>query len=142
MSKKMDIYLANLGVNFVKLHNLHWNVVGKTFKQTHEYLEDMYDEAAESFDEIAEYQKMIGEYPKASLKEYLEISTIKELESKDYSVQDSYKMALEDQKLMRTLATEIRNKADEASEFVLVALMEGEIEAQNKHIWFIESMLK
>ena len=43
---------------------------------------------------------------------------------------------------MRTLATEIRNKADEASEFVLVALMEGEIEAQNKHIWFIESMLK
>jgi starvation-inducible DNA-binding protein len=142
MSKKLDLYLANLGVNYVKLHNLHWNVIGRGFKQVHEYLEAMYDETTESFDEVAEYQKMVGEYPKASLEEYLKITTIKELESKDYSIEDALKIAVEDQKLMRDLATEIRNEADEKGEFILVALMEGEVEAQNKHIWFIESMLK
>ena len=142
MSKKLDLYLANLGVNYVKLHNLHWNVIGRGFKQVHEYLEALYDETTESFDEVAEYQKMVGEYPKASLEEYLKITTIKELESKDYSIEDALKIAVEDQKLIRDLATEIRNEADDKGEFILVALMEGEVEAQNKHIWFIESMLK
>ena len=85
MSKKLDVYLANLAVNYIKLHDLHWNVIGKGFKQTHEYLEEMYDATTESLDEVAEYQKMVGEYPKASLKDYLEIATIKELESKDFS---------------------------------------------------------
>ena len=142
MSKKLDIYVANLAVNYIKLHNLHWNVVGRAFKQVHEYLESLYDETTESLDAVAEYQKMVGEYPKASLEEYLKITTIKELESKDYSIEDALKIAVEDQKLIRDLATEIRNEADDKGEFILVALMEGEVEAQNKHIWFIESMLK
>ena len=142
MSKKLDVYLANLAVNYIKLHNLHWNVLGKTFKQAHEYLEEMYDATTESLDEVAEYQKMVGEYPKASLKDYLEIATIKELESKDISSEEAFKIALDDQKLMRKLATEIRNEADEKGEFTLVALMEDEVAAQTKIIWFIESTLK
>lgn len=142
MSKKLDVYLANLAVNFVKLHNLHWNVVGKTFKQAHEYLEEIYDETAESFDAVAEYQKMAGKYPKASFKDYLEIATIKELESKDYTTKESFDIVLEDLKLMRKLATEIRNEADEKGEFSLVAMMEDEVASQTKKIWFIESTLK
>lgn len=142
MSKKLDVYLANLAVNYIKLHNLHWNVIGKGFKQTHEYLEEMYDATTESLDEVAEYQKMVGEYPKASLKDYLEIATIKELESKDFSNDEAFQIALDDQKLMRKLATEIRNEADEKGEFTLVALMEDEVAAQTKIIWFIESTLK
>jgi len=142
MSKKLDVYLANLAVNYIKLHNLHWNVLGKTFKQAHEYLEEMYDATTESLDEVAEYQKMVGEYPKASLKDYLEIATIKELESKDISSEEAFKIALDDQKLMRKLATEIRSEADEKGEFSLVALMEDQVAAQTKHIWFIESTLK
>lgn len=142
MSKKLDLYLANLAVNYVKLHNLHWNVIGKTFKQVHEYLEEMYDEATESFDTVAEYQKMVGEYPNASLKSYLEIATIKELDSKDYNTKEIFEIVIADLKMMRELATEIRNEADEKGEFSLVAIMEGEVASQNKRIWFIESMLK
>ena len=142
MSKKLDIYVANLAVNYIKLHNLHWNVVGKAFKQVHEYLEALYDETTESLDAVAEYQKMSGEYPKASHKEYLELATIKELKSKDYAIEDALKIAVEDLKLLRELATEIRNEADEKGKFTLVALMEAEVAAQDKHIWFIESMLK
>ena len=142
MSKKLDIYVANLAVNYIKLHNLHWNVAGKAFKQVHEYLESLYDETTESLDAVAEHQKMTGKFPKASLKDYLETATIKELESKDYTIEEALKIALDDQKLLRKLATEIRNEADEKGEFTLVALMEDEVAAQNKRIWFIESTLK
>ena len=31
---KLNKYLANLGVEYIKLHNLHWNVVGINFKCT------------------------------------------------------------------------------------------------------------
>ena len=63
-SKKLNTYLANLAVWNVKLHNLHWNVVGKLFVSLHEYTESRYDAAFEAFDEVAEVLKMRGEMPR------------------------------------------------------------------------------
>ena len=51
---KSNKYLANVGVNFIKLHNLHWNVVGLQFKAVHEYLESLYDSMSDILDELAE----------------------------------------------------------------------------------------
>ncbi len=137
--KKVDLYLANLAVLNVKLHNLHWNVVGINFKAIHEYLEELYDSALEKFDEVAEWQKMEGKYPKASLKEYLEISEIKEIESKDYSGKDAIKITIDDLKLMRKTAVKISEDSDC---FVLSNMMEDHVTEYNKHIWFLETMLK
>ena len=75
------MYLANVGVLYVKLHNLHWNVVGKDFKPVHEYLETLYDGFADVFDAVAETIKMHDAQPVASLKGYLEIATIQEADS-------------------------------------------------------------
>ena len=80
--KVSNKYLANVGVSYIKLHNLHWNVVGLNFKAVHEYLESIYDSMAEVLDEVAELIKMDGGYPLASLKEYLAVASIEELESR------------------------------------------------------------
>ena len=42
LATQMNAYLANIGVSYIKLHNLHWNVVGSQFKAAHEYLETLY----------------------------------------------------------------------------------------------------
>ena len=42
--KNFNKLLSNYFVVFVKLHNLHWNVVGINFKQIHEYLETLYND--------------------------------------------------------------------------------------------------
>ena len=39
LTKSVNAYIANIGVGYIKLHNLHWNVVGSQFKAVHEYLE-------------------------------------------------------------------------------------------------------
>ena len=70
LSVKLNQYLANLGVEYIKLHNLHWNVVGINFKAIHEYLESLYDGVSDSLDSVAELLKMHDEVPAASLKEY------------------------------------------------------------------------
>ena len=41
--EKINKYLANLCVEYIKLHNLHWNVVGSNFKAIHGHLESLYD---------------------------------------------------------------------------------------------------
>lgn len=139
--KKLDLYLANIAVANIKLHNLHWNVKGFAFKQVHEYLETLYDVFFEKFDEVAELQKQLGKYPLASMKDYLEISTIQELESKDYSLQEAIEITKDLLVDMRSLALEIREEADEKDQFQVANLMEDDITGYDKEIWFVESML-
>ena len=139
---KSNKYLANINVNYVKLHNLHWNVLGLQFKPVHEYLEGLYDSMHEIFDEVAELLKMNGEYPLASLKDFLAVSEIKELVSKDYSVKESLEIALADIKLLKDNALELRAIAAEEDFYPLQVMMEDHLANYNKVIWFVESMLK
>ena len=135
-------YIANIGVSYIKLHNLHWNVVGHQFKSVHEYLESLYDALADVLDEVAEILKMDGEMPLGSLKKYLEAASIEELEDKDYSVKESLEIVLKDMELLKAQAEAIRKLADEEDHYQLVGAMEDQLGNYAKNIWFIRSMLK
>lgn len=136
-------YLANLKVLDVKLHNLHWNVIGLNFAPIHEFTEKLYDALFAKFDDVAELLKMEGIYPPASLKEYLEISTIAELPSeKDFSEVEVLNIVRDDLAKMNDLAVAIREAADEEGNFLLVANMEDDIAEYKKNLWFLNSMLK
>ena len=146
MDKKLlnsaNKYLANVGVSYIKLHNLHWNVVGLNFKAVHEYLEGIYDSMAEVLDEVAELIKMDGGYPLASLKEYLAVASIEELESRDYKILESLDILLKDLKALREEVLVIRSIADELDNVSFVNMAEDHLANYNKQIWFVESMLK
>ncbi len=135
--------IANLGVGYIKFHNLHWNVVGGQFKPVHEYLEVLYDSLSDSLDEVAEILKMNDEYPVASLKQFLELSQIQELdESKDINYVEVLKMILDDLVILQNQAKVIRNLAVEDDIIGLIDSMEGIISNIDKELWFIKSMLK
>ena len=135
--------IANLGVGYIKFHNLHWNVVGGQFKPVHEYLEVLYDSLSDSLDEVAEILKMNDEYPVASLKQFLELSQIQELdESKDINYVEVLKMILDDLVILQNQAKVIRNLAVEEDIIGLIDSMEGIISNIDKELWFIKSMLK
>ena len=138
----MNRYLANLSVEYIKLHNLHWNVVGVNFKSIHEYLESLYDGLASSLDEVAELLKIHDEVPAASLKAHLELSDIKELDSVELHGKEVLEIVLDDFKKMRELALEIRNLADEEGLPAVVSAFEDDLAQYEKNIWFIKAMLK
>ena len=110
---KLNKYLADVAVSYIKMHNLHWNIVGSQFKAVHEYLETIYDSYADVLDEVAEALRMNDELPLASLKDYLEVTSIKELDSKEISIVDALNITIEDIKTLKAEAFEIRNDADE-----------------------------
>ncbi len=140
--ESVQTYLSNLAVLFVKLHNVHWNVVGNQFLRIHTFTEELYDQIFEDFDEVAELLKTKGVMPLSTLKEYLARATIEEVAAADFSSKESLKLVKDDLVTMRALATEIRNAADEAGDFETVAMFEEFVAFYSKNIWFIEAMKK
>jgi len=134
-------YLANIGVGYIKLHNLHWNVVGSQFKAVHEYLESLYDSFADVLDESAEILKMCGEQPVASLKGYLALATISELADEKVDQKKALEITLADLETLRDQAAAVRALADKDDVFGVANLMEDHIENYAKQIWFLRSML-
>ena len=141
LKEKLNKYLADTAVMYIKLHNLHWNVYGMQFKGVHEYLEVLYDATTEKMDEIAELLRMHGEYPAASLKDYLALSSVKELPSEAIAIKEALSIVLEDIKMMDKEAKDIRTTADKEDAFDIVAMMEDYCAEYQKTIWFISSML-
>ena len=142
LSKALNKYLANLGVEYIKLHNLHWNVVGINFKAIHEYLEGLYDGVSASLDSVAELLKMHDEVPAASLREYLELASVEELPSVELKGKEALEIVLKDFESFKSLAENIRKEADDQDLYDVVSAMEGDLEQFNKAIWFIKAMLK
>jgi len=143
--KHLDLlqnYIANLAIWNVKLHNLHWNVVGKHFIQIHEFTEEIYDNVFEQFDEVAELLKMKNQMPLSTIAEYLEVATLKEVSTKEYDAKETLEIVKEDLELMKDLATKIRNTADEEEDFETVAIFEDYVADYSKNLWFVSSMLK
>lgn len=139
---KLNKYLANLGVLYIKLHNLHWNVTGINFKAIHEYLEVLYDGISDSLDEVAEILKMNNELPAASLQEYLKLTNIEELQSRELIGKEALKIVLDDFDKMKELAIELRMLADENDEYKIINMIEDDLNNFSKSIWFINAMLK
>ena len=139
--EKLNKYLADNAVMYIKLHNLHWNVYGLQFKPVHEYLEALYDDTTEKMDEIAEVIRMKGEYPAASLEEYLKLSSIKELPSEKIANKAALEIVLEDLKALDAEAKDVRATADEDDIFDVVMMMEDYCAFYQKTIWFISQML-
>lgn len=138
----LNKYLANIAVSYIKVHNLHWNVVGLQFKAVHEYLEGIYDGYAASLDEIAELIKMNDAFPVASLKEYLELADVEEIASEEIPAKDAIKALLDNLQYLRAEAIAIRKDAADADAFAIANVLEDHIAEYDKNIWFVESMLK
>ena len=78
ISSALNIVLANYSVHYQKLRNFHWNVKGPDFFDLHEQFEKQYTEAHNNIDDIAERIRIFGETPLSLLKDYLQVSEIKE----------------------------------------------------------------
>ncbi len=142
LSAALNQYLANVAVEYVKLHNLHWNVVGSSFKQAHEYLETLYDGFADVLDSVAELLKMHDIQPLASMKDYLAAATIQELGSVELSTSEALGIARGDLLVLKAQAESIRSAADADDVYDVVAAMEEQLSDYNKTLWFLQAMGK
>lgn len=139
---ELNKYVADLGVAYIKAHNLHWNVVGAAFKQTHEYLEDQYEDLTEKMDAVAEVERMFDLVPVSTMKDFLAISNIKEIPAREFTRQEAIAELVKDIKTLKAQAEKVRALASEEDLYHVVAMMEEHGISYDKVLWFAGSMLK
>lgn len=142
ITQKLALLTANAQVLYVKLHNYHWNLKDPDFRDVHEYSESLYNELGEQFDEFAERILVLGGRPPSTMKEYLELATIKERPAKAFSVQEVYKEVLADFTTMLGDLEELHRLASEADDPATDDLAVGYIAAYQKHIWMLNASIE
>lgn len=137
----LNVYLANLSVLYVKLHNIHWNVVGEGFFELHAKTNDLYEAIGQEMDKVAERIKALGAYPLASMCEYLDAASIKELPSEDISAACAARLILEDFCQMLKLLKKIDSIAKETLDECTLSLLAEAMCFFEKNIWFFNAYL-
>ncbi|MEC0126847.1 Dps family protein [Paenibacillus pabuli] len=132
--------VANLNVLYVKIHNYHWYVKGPNFFTLHVKFEEFYNEVTVQMDEIAERILTLKGSPAATMKEYLELSSIQEAAGGE----DAKTMV---QNLIEDFAT-LSNEYQEGIEVAEAAedqptsdMLTGFKADLEKHMWMLRSFL-
>ncbi len=139
---RLNEFLANQQIFYVKLHNLHWYVVGSSFFTLHAKFEELYGKAATIVDDVAERILALGENPIASVKKALEVSGIGELSDSKISGQEAVKVLLEDIKFFNDASKEIRSLALETGDEKTADQFNAYAGEYEKLIWMLEAYLE
>ncbi|MDG4656252.1 DNA starvation/stationary phase protection protein [Ectobacillus antri] len=133
--------VANWNVLFVKLHNFHWYVQGPQFFTLHAKFEELYNEAATYVDELAERILALHGKPVATMKEYLDMSTVKESSSNE-SAEEMVQILVSD---FSALIQELRqgmDVANEANDETTADMLLAIHTSLEKHVWMLNAFLK
>jgi len=137
---ELNRQLSNWNVLNTKLHNFHWYVKGENFFTLHEKFEEFYNEAAANVDQIAERILTVGGKPVATLKEYLEGSSIEEAAGNEVA-KDMVSTLAED---FTTISKEVNDiihlaeeNGDEATADMFIALKSS----IQQHTWMLNAFL-
>ena len=142
IAQLLNQYVADTAVFLIKLHNIHWNIVGDEFMKMHKYTEDLYNHYFETYDSFAEVLKIKGEKVYGAMKDYLKVATIHELGTDDLYVKEALNMIADDLEMLRRTSIMLRDIAHTIGDITCTLLAEDEIQFLDKELWFIRSMLK
>lgn len=140
LKDKMNSILADLQVFYMKLHHFHWFVKGPHFFTLHEKFEELYDEVTGHSDDIAERLLQREETPISTLKESLELASIKEASSKGTD-REMVAEVVNDLELINKKLTETIEIAGETGDEITVDLLLGISTSFEKHIWMYKAFL-
>lgn len=131
--------IANFSVLYTKIHNYHWFVNGPHFFELHQKLEELYKEVTSNYDELAERLLAIGEKPVATLKEYMELTTIEEATGNE-NTEDMVQSVISDFEKLSEEFLEIIEVA-ETEDPVTADMLTGMKKSLNKHSWMLRAYL-
>ena len=139
LETKLNLYLANQMVDYVKKHNLHWNLKGNSFFTLHPKLEELYDESNDIIDDVAERILALGGNPVSSMKGALAIATIKELEDGPKTTEQTTAALISDTDYWIKDTKEIVALADKAGDGVTADIFNDYLKNYEKLAWMLKA---
>lgn len=135
--------LADESVLLTKTRNAHWNVEGSDFHSMHLFFESQYNALDETVDRVAERIRALGHYAPATLKEFLELTSLTEKRGNKNDSESFLKDLVDDHEALiielRENVDAFANKYKDAgtSDFIT-----GILEDHEKMAWMLRAHLK
>jgi starvation-inducible DNA-binding protein len=135
--------LADEYVLSTKTKNAHWNVEGADFIEKHLFFEGQFGQLDEVIDSVAERIRSIGHYAPASLKAFLGLTHLSEVQSQANDSQGFIKELLADhESIIIGLREHIKSFAEDYRDVGSSDFITGLMETHEKMAWFLRSHLK
>lgn len=138
---KLNQYLANQQVSYIKLHNMHWYLTGRSFFTLHVKLEELYDQTAAIIDEVGERLLALGGTPVANIKRALELATVKELSDAPISSDDTVNALISDVEYWVHDTAEIIKLSEDDNDVVTADLFTGYLKEYQKLLWMLKAYI-
>lgn len=140
LTKTLNQQVANFSVLYMKLHHYHWYVKGENFFTLHVKFEELYTEVALHLDTIAERMLALMSSPTATLKEHLEMATVKEATGEENAQQMVETLTEDMENIMKELKIGItlaEDQRDQPTADLLTAIHTS----FEKHCWMLSAYL-
>ncbi|WAW09030.1 DNA starvation/stationary phase protection protein [Oxalobacter vibrioformis] len=140
ISKGLSRILAESFLLYMKTHNYHWNVKGPMFQTLHVMFEEQYTELWNALDEIAERIRSLGFAAPGTLKEYLKLASIKEIDGVP-GAEDMIRDVLAGSEAVSRLSRDVLELADKAGDDPTVDLLTERMQVHEKNAWMLRSLI-
>ncbi|MFV8345804.1 Dps family protein [Flavobacterium sp. ZB4P13] len=135
--------LANEMTLYVKLRKFHWNVSGESFMEFHKLFESQYTQLEASIDEIAERISKLGGKTIGTMKEFSDLTIIKESPNHYPSQKEMVKELLEDHEtVIIHLRKDVDLSAEENKDAGTADFLTGLMEAHETMAWTLRRYLE
>jgi len=133
--------LADEYVLLTKTRNYHWNVEDPRFNDLHKFFEEQYEVLSAAVDEIAERVRAVGGRTRATLKEFINSSQIRE-DIGSYPNADTMlgNLLSDHETIIKTLRKNI-NECQELNDEGTANFLTDKMEAHEKMAWMLRSFL-
>jgi len=140
ISEGLSKVLADSFVLYLKTHNYHWNVTGPMFQTLHIMFMDQYTELWNALDVIAERIRSLGFPAPGTFKEFLRLSSIKEVEG-SLSSDAMIRELIAGQDAVTRAARAALKTADKADDQPSVDIMVQRMQIHEKNAWMLRSLI-
>lgn len=140
--KTLSILLADEYVLYTKARNYHWNVVGMQFNDLHKFFQTLYEELNEYVDDVAERIRTLGGKSVATLKEFLELTRLKEHPGEYPDAKTMLSNLLTDyETIIRNLRNDIVTVGEKYQDLGTADFLTELMEKHEKTAWMLRSFL-
>lgn len=140
IAEGLSAFLADSYTLYLMTHNFHWNVTGPQFNGLHNMFMLQYTEQWNALDLIAERIRALGHPAPGTYKEFVKLSSIKEVEGTPKAMEMVQHLVNAQEATART-ARNLIELTDKANDQPTADLLTQRINLHEKTAWMLRSLL-
>lgn len=137
----LSVVLADSVVLYTKIRKFHWNVSGNSFMELHKLFENNYIELEEIIDNTAERINELGAKTIGTMKEFLELTNLKESPNTYPNQKDMIVELLNDYEKIIVITRESISKCESSDDFGTIDFLTSLLEQNEKTAWILRRYL-